>query len=660
MNRTIALFLALAVLFAHTLAIYTNANGNFAPPYDIAHVAFRVARNWVQTGSFAWNPESPAGESYPSVLWVGVAAIAERFHSRFDFLQVTTFCQTVGIVSALLTVLLIAKFSPGRLAGVIAPLLMVVSGPIAAAAGSGTEMTFAALFMTLAFLAHERGWRTTLAVSMVASALIRSECALFCAALFAFEMVHSVRHGFARERLAPYLAPFLAFVGAALLRWWTTDHFVSPAGEEILHFDIERVRHGGNYLRDFMVASGGPALIVIPLWYGLRGVLGGIGLRALLLSLFWCLMLGWMGGGPLPFFARFVPILPIWFVAIQEGVIVALDSKRRGLPEAAWTLFMLGLASSALASKYPGDLGPFHTEALHRAWMQTHTTGPFGYNRPLGRLGLAEEIAATERLRALGIFLRDGSYASDTILTAWPGATGYLSRLRVDDVLGRATPPPGSDELRSWTSLPRADVVAALKERPSYIVPMLNTSGRAPSVQNVAEAWAKHLDLHPDEHGRSLEILELLREYELFTVSLGPSSRLAGSAIDDAFYLLRRKDLGLAPKVSLAREGRAFRVEVQQSGHEQLVDLRVQLIDAERHVWTLKPDGTLARDATVLARRSILLFPTGTRTIRMLEFELPSDEPHAQFVELHAELRNPHATGEGPFSEASAEVSLTL
>ena len=59
MNRTIALFLALVVLLAHTLAIYSSESGALAPPYDFAHVAFRMARNVVQNGVFAWNAVPP-------------------------------------------------------------------------------------------------------------------------------------------------------------------------------------------------------------------------------------------------------------------------------------------------------------------------------------------------------------------------------------------------------------------------------------------------------------------------------------------------------------------------------------------------------------------------------------------------------------------------
>ena len=188
MNRTTALFLTLAVLLAHTLAIYKVESGAFAPPYDQAHVAYRMAHNFVEHRHFAWDPTLEAAESYPSILWVGVATIAERL-----YLPVTTFCQTIGVISALLSVLVLASFSPGRLAGVIAPLLFVVCGGIAAAAANGMETAFFALLVITAFLAFERRRAAILAVALSLACLTRPEGGLFALALFALELAN-LRH----------------------------------------------------------------------------------------------------------------------------------------------------------------------------------------------------------------------------------------------------------------------------------------------------------------------------------------------------------------------------------------------------------------------------------------------------------------------------------
>src|SRR5688572_910061 len=154
MNRTIALLLASAVLLAHMLAIHKDAADALAPPYEMAHVAFREAQGLAQHGTPSWDPTAGGASTYPSLLWVALAAIPERLGR-----DTWAWMQTLSALCALATVWVLARFSPVRLAGVIAPLLFVASGAIASAAGSGTEMTLAALLVASAYLAYERGNR---------------------------------------------------------------------------------------------------------------------------------------------------------------------------------------------------------------------------------------------------------------------------------------------------------------------------------------------------------------------------------------------------------------------------------------------------------------------------------------------------------------------
>ncbi|NUP97902.1 MAG: hypothetical protein HUU28_17230, partial [Planctomycetaceae bacterium] len=174
MNRTTALFVALAILLGHALAIHQNLAGEIAPPFDFAYVAFRVARNLVQAGEFGWETGVFGLDSYPSVLWVGVAAIAERL-----YLPVNQLAQFVGLGCAFACVLVLARFSPERLAGVIAPLLFVFSGGVASAALSGLETSMLALWILIAFLAYERGARGWMTAGLVLATLTRPQGFVF-------------------------------------------------------------------------------------------------------------------------------------------------------------------------------------------------------------------------------------------------------------------------------------------------------------------------------------------------------------------------------------------------------------------------------------------------------------------------------------------------
>lgn len=654
MNRFIALFLTLATLLAHTLAIHKDQQSEIAPPYDQAHVAYRLGRNFVESGSFAWEQGLPAGESYPSPLWVGVAAVAERL-----YFGVTSFCQVVGMISALLTALVLAQFSPGRLAGVIAPSLLVVCGGIAAAAGSGMETAFFALLVTASFLAFERRWPVLLAIVLALACATRPEGALFALALFVLEAagVWRARTPGRRPLWWSFVPPMLVTLTIVAVRYATLGYLLSPWTSALLTVDVDRWRRGAFYLSDFALGSGWTLLLVFPAWYGLRGSLQGTGRRALLLALSWAAVVALGGGGSLPFFEALVPMFPILLIAIQESMTLALDSGRRGWPEATWALFLLGLAASGLVSKFPGDLGPLQTENLHRAWMMPHVPPRFGYQQQLGRLGLVEEIDDTQRMRSLGIFMRAQIDPEHTVLTPWPGALGYLSRLKVIDVLQRTTPLRAGERVMPWTGLPRADVMAALSLMPDYIVPAIAWKEPVPAVQEIAANWAHNLDQFPDEKQRAVQIREALRTYELITVPIPVGNSSRPEKPKRPFYLLRRKALGLAPNLLVTVEGRHFRIEATHRAHEQLVDLRVLLRDSAGELHSMRPTGQFENGPSAVARRSILMFPTGTRRVELVSADLPDD---IDAVELRAVLRNPGARGEHAFAAASDSRSVML
>lgn len=655
MNRTFALLVAAAVLLAHMLAIHVGAGDALAPPYEVAHAAFRLARNFVQSGEFAWSPGMPNVEGYPSLLWIAISVVPERLH-----VPVTTFMQVVSSFSALLTTWTLARFSPGRLAGVIAPLLFVASGAAAAAAGSGTEFSLAALLVTSSFLAYEQGRRVRLGLFASLACLTRPECVGFVVALFVLELLR-------RRRPAPdgrprrgmrraFLAPMLVVAGVCALRWSLSGHVLSPWAKPLTHLAMWPIAESLAYLRDYFTSTVPAMLIVFPVWYLLRGSLSGLGLRALFLTCAWCAIANVGGGGPqvLPFSLHMMPILAVLLVAVQEAMTHALDSPRRWMEPFVWSAFLTALSLSAVASKFPGDLGPLRVKPLHRAWMTRHAPARFGYEDQLGREGLAEEIDKTERLRGIGLFLRDQLDPRYSVLTPWPGAIGYLSGLRVIDALSRATPMPGMLRAEAWSAIEPRDLIAGLEQDADYIVPTLSDSAVAPTIEEIATRWIAGLDLDPRSPERNARIRGLLDRYEVLTV---PASRVdvpAQNAVE-RFHLARRRDLGLSPTLSLELGGADFAVAVEHRSHAQLADLYVWVEAGGGQLWFLAPDGTFTQRAELTARRSLLLYPTGTRTIELVRAALPREFAGAK---LHAVLANPGAAREsGAVGEiAQAEI----
>jgi hypothetical protein len=648
MNRTIALLLASAVLLAHMLAIHKDAADALAPPYEVAHVAFREASNLAQHGVPSWDPTAGGPSTYPSLLWVALAAIPEK-------LEVDTgaWMQSLSALCALLTVWVLALFSPVRLAGVIAPLLFVASGAIASAAGSGTEMTLAALLVSAAFLGYERGRPRAFALLASLACLARPEVAALWSALFAIDLARRARRSLPehmRGMPKAFWWPAGTVLAVAVLRVVSGGGFLSPWGRALVDPSTWRPLAALQSLRDFFISSGPGLLAVFPLWYLARGALTGVGRRALALTVAWCALstLGGAGPQPLPFSQFMVPILALLLVALQEAMTVALDSKRPGLPQLTWALFLIGLVVSALASKFPGDLGPLPLGKWQIEWMQASAPRRLGQTHQLGRDGTQDEIQRTSRLRGVSTFLRDEIDPQLRVLTPWPGAIGYLSGLRVLDALGRATPEAPGRRTRAWGDFGRSDLVAALEQEPDYIVPTLARTPSAPSLEALADEWSAELDLEPNDPARGARALELLAGYEIITV---PSA----SGPSDSYCLMRNRRLGLSPTLAIDLADGELAVEVRHAAHEQLVDLLVEIEDERGQLWTMRPSGELSDSADVRARRAILLFPTGERAIELLRTPLPVG-PRA--VRVRASLLNPGSSSSA--APVCPEVALQL
>jgi hypothetical protein len=664
MNRTLALLLTVAILFAHMLAIHTAPSGQIAPPYDAAHVTYRVARNLVETGSLAWDQGGRAVESFPSLLWVLVAALGTWLG-----LTVTMFCQTVGTLSALGTVFVLARFSPGRLAGVIAPLLFVVSGSIAAAAASGAETALFALLVAAAFLAFEHRAKWAFGLSLALCVLARDEGVFYAAMLLLLEIAGHLRarDGMRVSLFRWFLPAALALVALTLLRLRAFDTGWSPTFAAWLRPDAERWREGARTLIDFTSASGWTLLLCFPLYYLLRGGLTGVGRRATLLSLGYAALVAFQGGGTGPMVPALAPMIAPMLIAIQEAMTLALDSSRRGWPQVTWALFLTALGLSALASRFPGDLGLLPLEGVHRRWVEDSPQRRLSYQDKLARLGLDEEIDATERLRQLGRFLRTELEPRDSVLTPWPGALAYISGNPVIDALGRTTPAPGDAVPRPWSGLQRVDALRLFELEADYVVPAISWSERPQTLHEIVDAWMLFVDDHPASRGalgdselaaRAAVLRESLRAYELITVpvAVGPSENTRWPS--RPFHLLRRRALDRTPQLEIALEGERFRVLARNRSHQQLVDLRVLLVDSEGKPWSVLPTGALREGATGMMRTSLLLPKTGEeRSIELAAGNLPRGR---DFVLLRAVLRNPQARAEHPFALASEVASVPL
>jgi len=652
-NRPTAILVALAVLVAHVMALHQNAEGSFAPPFEIAHVAFRSARSLVYEGTLAWNTGGQIVESYPSPLWVAFSAASQAL-----YLSPTTASQVFGIACALMTVIALAQFAVDRLAGLIALILFVLAGTTACAAGSGTEYPLVMLLVTLGFLAYERRMPKATAAMTTLLMLARTELWVFVVGMLAAELLGRAKRRRAGERvlLKPFLAPALAVVVMAIVRRLVVGSWISPTTRLLTHFDVERVLLGLEYVASFYIRSGAAGLVIFPLWYLARGQLSGTGRRSMGLVALWSAFIALVGGDGLPFWMAMAPAVPPLFLAVQEAMIIAMDSRRLGLSPITWGFFAAGVIASGLVSRVPTDLGGLPFKSVHQAWMHPGERYLESYGREFGRRGLIAEIAEVEELRSLGVFLRDRLDVGTTILTPWPGALGYMSRQHVIDMFGRASVPADGSEQRSWYGTPRLDFAATLQAGTDYVLPVPTSGTTPPRVGELVRDWIER-NHHDDDVAREAgAALMQLRGYELISVPVPVRSYRPDEASRRPFYLLRNKALNLQPRLELRRvDDGSIDVLAFHHGHQQVVDLEVRLTRSDAPPLLLRPTGEFTEETLVHARAGILLHTTGQVPIRLMRFRVPDGLGP---VEVTAVLQNPNSEEDPLFSLVSRVAEL--
>lgn len=663
MNRIIALFVALAMLLAHALAIHDDGFGRFAFPYDQAYAALRLARNLVYDDQLAWNPGSPAFESYPSMLWVAVCAVAERIGPAMH-LSTNLLVQSTGIVAALGTIVVMSRFRADRSASLIAPLFLAASGAFAAGAASGLETTLVAFLGVASFHALERGRTAWFGLFASLAVLAHPLGGLLVGAMAAIRALGRPNDDEGEPRRVGWIAfaaPIGVYAGTAMLRFASTGFALPPDLYALLHPDPGQIRSGIVSVREFAIVGVIPLLLVFPATRLVAGSLSRMGAHAVFLALAWCALMALSGQSPLPFHVAFVPALPFVCLAVQEGMIAALDGVSALRRRVTLGVFGLALVGSAFASRTPADLGPLRIQHLHEAWLRPSASARFDCEQPLGRLGLQEEIDVSRRLRKAGIYLREYAEPTATVLTPWPGSIGYLSRLAVHDVLGRTDPADVLDRPNSWSRRERVDVLAALRRDADFVVPFAAARARPPTRAEMARSWFEGLDeagldaLAPSASSRVAEIEAALSRYELITVPVEDYTSERAAIGREPFLLLRNVRLDQRPRLEVRLVGGEIRVGLRRTHTPQLAELELRLIDGRERAWTVRPEGTLDAACRARVRVGLLLYDSGSREIELCRVALPPHPEGLAWVNATARLLNPGSRGEGGAWEAVSD-----
>ncbi len=684
MNRTTAIFLALGILLAHSLSIHRDYQWRFAGSFDRAYLTYELGENLAQEGTaqlyapvgstpkdeapkLAPEPKpSPGMQAYPSPLWVGLASFAAWMGWSTPYVA-----QMAGLLAGLLLLSVSTRIAYNRVAGVIPPLLLVLSGTMACGAVCGTEHMALALFLVTAFVAFEKNHSKLFAIALALALATRAESFLLVFAWFLFWAVDQIktrRLKTGKKAQTKRDHSFWVFVPAACVAVWFG--FYTPAGEAYplyvgvfqsgLHFP--NWQQGLLHFLDFVIVAVSPILLILSMLGLLIGKLSGAGIRALLLSIVWALWVMSVGGDALPFGLAYLPVFPLMCLAIQETIVAALDTYRPSMEAASWVTLFVTAFAAASASKFPGDVGPLSLQNSHSRWLATHAVPPLGHNPILGRTQLHSEIRNSLQMELLAEILDAHSPAGTRVLTPWPGHLSYQTELAVEDWFGRLQSTENA-ELRptNGTGL-MGPMEAALSSLPEVVLPGI-VLGVPVLVESVPDGMSPRLlNMAPKEGGAQERVVEQLRsDYRLVALPM----RHPGAGRATPYFVYQRKDLCKPPQLEWSKKDGHLHLDVVLTlgGFQlpEMIDLIVQGDDKTGATYVITPAGEARRkgggQATLVGS---ILFPANSDRIRLLSLNLGDSNLGESLTGLSAQLYHPGVQRTHPLATIGARTQISL
>lgn len=386
---------------------------------DDSFITFRYVRHFVDGHGLVWNLGERV-EGYTTFLWTVLLAVPGALG-----LDLESSARVLGIVSGLVMLFLawrlsvrVSTPSASPLIPLIAVALTAANSAIAYWSVSGMETSlFTALLLggALAFL-HERDrvfrWAPILFLLM---SLTRPEGTLLFGLTVAFFVLERLaRKHTVRESLSPagrligvYAVPFVLFMAWRLSYYGHLfpNTYYAKAG-----FSLQYLTAGWDYLRLFLstyMLEG--ALLAIPVAFLLLKRRTPEILYLLLVSLGYSAYVVSVGGDVLHAFRFFVPVLPIFYIFVQETLAGMTALLSRSLAAARW----LPIAAGAVLA-------------------YVTFTQPYAYVRE--KWGM--EIGLVDKMTSTGRWLAANSDSSTVVAATTIGALGYYGGVTLVDMLG--------------------------------------------------------------------------------------------------------------------------------------------------------------------------------------------------------------------------------
>lgn len=322
-HRVLIWVLLGALLIAHELYF-------FGYTVDEAYISARYARNLKDGMGLVLNP-SERVEGYTNfLLVVSQALVPHRGESAMLFTK--GLCMACSLVSLWLLTGLALRHHGSLLGATLGGLLFVVNGAVAVSAVTGLETHLFCVLVTGGCVAYLRGERRRelLSASLFAvSCLVRPEGFLFSAVTLLHLWVRDRRRAVRWVCLWTSLVLPLVLWRRAYYGAWVPNTFFAKTGG-----GLHQVSRGAGYLKSFLNEYGRIGLFSLAVLPFLRARIDWRRSYQLAVLSPYLVYVAYTGGDWIPHFRLIVPILPLLFSLLGEGISIVVRPVLAG--HGAW------------------------------------------------------------------------------------------------------------------------------------------------------------------------------------------------------------------------------------------------------------------------------------------------------------------------------------
>lgn len=420
---------AAAAIAGSAVILLLHSSFYFHYTSDDAYITYRYARNLGDGFGLVWNPGQHV-EGYSNFLWVEILAGLHYFGADV-VLSGRWLGFALAVVAAGGTYLLARDLidgPAGRIAGLIAALLLASSGTWALWASAGLEPPLFATLILVAVLLHarerDRAFAPASGIVWALVAMTRPDGILLFAVSGLFKAgegfaaaraVRGTRGAFAREmaEIILWLAGFaIVFVPYFAWRYMTYGWLYPNTYYAKVGVGLDQYDRGLRYLASFLEESGGWLLLLTPAAIAMAPIRRAAAAYIFALLVAWMAYVAYVGGDSLLRFRFFAPVMPLFYALVVATVAALLDAIRSDGPPRRWlpqSAIVLAAAAAIVLTLHPSAAD--------------------------SNLIVGERRAVSGRAE-IGRWLRANLPDTTTVAAVPVGAIAYESHLPIIDMLG--------------------------------------------------------------------------------------------------------------------------------------------------------------------------------------------------------------------------------